>query len=252
MKKIAELRRILGELLSSGQLLSEPASPTLFNLPYIKEYFKRTFQENMKADGRVEKILATAVVKYSMGKMGMNKEEALQAARNAVSFLRDSRAKKLLQEGKITEYGYEMYGRFIHSAWVKGAVKAAVKHTAQKVKKVLNVVIEKTPLRVLKPAIELVKSAIPEEVKEKAKSKAKELVKKAAEKLPEVVEPLLEMGYKVAKKVTTAIAVGVEKAKEKGKEFLENHPVAKKVYEGVKTVAKTFAKRIPILGRLFS
>ena len=135
MKKIAELRRILGELWSSGQLLSEPASPTLFNLPYIKEYFKRTFQENMKADGRVEKILATAVVKYSMGKMGMNKEEALQAARNAVSFLRDARAKKLLQEGKITEYGYEMYGRFIHSAWVKGAVKAAIKHTAQKVKK---------------------------------------------------------------------------------------------------------------------
>lgn len=245
MKNIAKLGAVLREWWKSVLIYKDPC-PTVFDHTWIKEYMNRLFQEKKEADARLEKIIATAVVKFSMSKMGMSKEEALQAAREAVSFLRDVRAKKLLEEGKITPYGYEMYNRFIHSAWVKGAVKAAIKHTGKKVKVILGTLIEKTPLRVLKPVIETVESLIPEEVKQKVKKKAKELLTKAAEELPKVVAPMIEEGYKVAKKVKEIVSTGVQKAVEKGQEFVENHPVVKRVVEAIKITIE----RIPVFGPL--
>ena len=249
MKNTAKLASILREWWKSGQIILNPDNPTSPEYPIppmIKDYMDRLFQVKKEADARLEKIIATAVVKFSMSKMGMSKEEALQAAREAVTFLRDVRAKKLLEEGKITPYGYEMYNRFIHSAWVKGAVKAAIKHTGKKVKVILETLIEKTPLRVLKPVIETVESLIPEEVKQKVKKKAKELLTKAAEELPKVVAPMIEEGYKVAKKVKEIVSTGIQKAVEKAQDIVEKHPVVKRVVEAIKIAIE----RIPVFGPL--
>ena len=245
MKHIAKLTRVLREWWKSGQILFNPDTPTIFNHPLVKEYMNRLFNEKKDADARVEKIVATAVVKFSMSKMGLSKEEALQAAREAVAYLRDVRAKKLLEEGRITEEGYEMYNRLIHSAWVKGAVKAAVKHTGKKVKVILDELMEKTPLKVLKPALVVVNSVIPEEVKQKAKEKAKELLVKAVEEFPKVVAPMVEKGYKVAKKVVETIDNAIDKAVERGKAFVESHPVLKSVLTKAKSWGeKHIGKRI--------
>ena len=247
MKNISKLAEILREWWKSGQILSDPASPTVFDHPFIREYMNRLFNEKKEADARLEKIIATAVVKYSMSKMGMNKEEALQAAREAVAFLRDVRAKKLFEEGKITKEAYESYNRLIHSAWVKGAVKAAVKHTGKKVKIILKTLVTKIPYadKIL-PIIKLVESVIPEEAKQKAKAKAKELIKNAAEEFPKQVGKMVEKGYSVAKKVKETITTGVQKAIEKGKAFVESHPFVKTVVTGIK---KTIEK-IPLFGQL--
>lgn len=237
MKNIAKLGAILREWWKSGEILTDPANPTIFDHPWIKEYMNRLFQEKKEADARLEKIIATAIVKISMSKMGMNKEEALQAAREAVAFLRDVRAKKLFEEGKITEYGYEMYNRFIHSAWLKGAVKASIKHTGSKVKKVLMVLAVKYPfVKKLLSIIKFVESVIPEEAKQQAKKKAEELMIKAAEEFPKVIGPMIEQGYKVAKKIEKIVSTGIEKAVDKGREFVENHPFVKKVVEAIKIV----------------
>ena len=168
MKNIAKLGAILREWWKSGAIYTDPSNPTIFDHPFIREYMNRIFQEKKEADARLEKIIATAVVKFSMSKMGMNKEEALQAAREAVAFLRDVRAKKLFEEGRITEYGYEMYNRFIHSAWVKGAVKAAIKHTGAKVKLILKTLVMKLPYgeKVLQ-IIKIIESMITQETKPK-------------------------------------------------------------------------------------
>ena len=77
MKNIAKLGAILREWWKSGEILTDPANPTIFDHPWIKEYMNRLFQEKKEADARLEKIIATAIVKISMSKMGMNKEEAL-------------------------------------------------------------------------------------------------------------------------------------------------------------------------------
>ena len=235
MKNIAKLGAILREWWKSGAIYTDPSNPTIFDHPFIREYMNRIFQEKKEADARLEKIIATAVVKFSMSKMGMNKEEALQAAREAVAFLRDVRAKKLFEEGRITEYGYEMYNRFIHSAWVKGAVKAAIKHTGAKVKLILKTLVMKLPYgeKVLQ-IIKLIESVIPEETKQKVKEKAEELVMKAAEEFPKVIGPMIEQGYKVAKKIEKIVSTGIEKAVDKGREFVENHPFVKKVVEAIK------------------
>ena len=240
MKRIAKLTEVLREWWKSGQILSNPDSPTIFDHPMVKEYMNRLFQEKKEADARVEKIVATAVVKLSMSKLGMSKEEALQAARAAVAFLRDVRAKKLLEEGRITEDGYQLYNRLIHSAWVKAAVKTAIKYTGKKVKVILDELMEKTPLRVLKPALVVVNSLIPEEVKQKAKEKAKELLIKAVEEFPKVVAPMIEKGYKVAKKVVETIDEAIDKAVEIGRVFVESRPVLKLVL----TKAKAWGEKV--------
>ena len=237
MKNIAKLGAILREWWKSGVILSDPANPTIFDHPWIKEYMNRLFQEKKEADARLEKIIATAVVKFSMSKMGMNKEEALQAAREAVAFLRDVRAKKLFEEGKITEYGYEMYNRFIHSAWVKGAVKAAIKHTGAKVKLILKSLVKNLPYgEKLLSIIKFVRSIIPEETKQKIKEKAGEMVMKAAEEFPKMIGPMIEQGYQVAKKIVEIVSTGIEKAVKKGREFVESHPFVKRVVEKIKEV----------------
>lgn len=250
MKNISKLGTILREWWDTVKVLFSPIYkdpyPYVFEHPSIKEYMDRLPQVKKEADARVDKIIATTVVKFSMSKMGMSKEEALQAAREAVAYLRDVRAKKLLKEGKITEEGYELYNRLIHSAWVKGAVKASIKHTGQKVKVILGVLMTKTPLKVIKPVIEVVDTVIPEEVKKAAKEKAKELLIKAVEEFPKVVAPMVEKGYKVAKKVKETITTGVQKAIEKGKAFVESHPVVKTVVTGLK---KTIEK-IPLFSQL--
>jgi len=244
MKYIAKLTEVLREWWKSGQILSDPA-PTIFDHPLVNEYMNRLFQEKKEADARVEKIIATAVVKLSMSKLGMSKEEALQAARAAVAFLRDVRAKKLLEEGRITEDGYQLYNRLIHSAWVKAAVKTTIKHTGKKVKIILDELMEKTPLKVLKPALVVVNSLIPEEVKQKAKEKAKELLVKAVEEFPRVVAPMIEKGYKVAKKAVETIDNAIDEAVERGRAFVESRPVMKHVLTKVKAWGeKVIGKRI--------
>lgn len=240
MKRIAKLTKVLREWWKSGQILSNSDNPTIFDHPMVKEYMNRLFQEKKETDARVEKIVATAVVKFSMSKLGMSKEEALQAARAAVSFLRDVRAKKLLEEGRLTEDAYQLYNRLIHSAWVKAAVKTAIKHTGKKVKVILDELMEKTPLRVLKPVLVVVNSLIPEEVKQKAKEKAKELLIKALEEFPKVVAPIIEKGYKVAKKVVETIDETIDKAVERGRAFVESRPVLKYVL----TKAKAWGEKV--------
>ena len=242
MKNISKLAETLRELWKSGQIVCAPDDPMDLT-PLIKEYLERLVREYMdrlpqvkkEVDARLEKILATAVVKLSMEKMGMNKEEAMQAAREAVAFLRDVRAKKLLEEGKLTKEAYELYNRLIHSAWVIAAVKAGIKHTGKKVKEILSVLVTKIPYAgKIVTVIKFVASLIPEEVKQKAKAKAKELIKEAAEKLPHVLDKMIQKGYKVAKKVKEKITTGVQKVIEKGKVFVEKHPVAKAVVKAIK------------------
>lgn len=245
MKHIAKLTEVLREWWKSGQILSDTDNPIIFDHPMVKEYMDRIYFEKKEADARVEKIVATAVIKLSMSKMGMSKEEALQAARAAVAFLRDVRAKKLLEEGKITEEGYQLYNRLIHSAWVKAAVKTAIKHTGKKVKVILEELVEKTPLKALKPVFIVLNSLIPEEVKQKAKEKAKELLIKAVEEFPRVVAPMIEKGYKVAKKVVETIDNAIDNAVERGRAFVESRPVLKDVLTKAKAWGeKVIGKRI--------
>lgn len=253
MKNISKLAEILRELWKSGQIFYDPYpyDPSQLITEYLKrlirEYMDRLPQVKKEIDARVEKIIATAVVKLSMEKMGMNKEEAMQAAREAVAFLRDVRAKKLLAEGKLTKEAYELYNRLIHSAWVIAAVKAGVKHTGKKVKDILFVLARKIPYAgKIVTVIKSVASLIPEEVKQKAKAKAKELVKEAAEKLPHVLDKMIQKGYNVAKKVKETITTGIQKVVEKGRVFVENHPFVKTVVKGIKETIE----KIPLFGQL--
>ncbi|MCR5658176.1 MAG: hypothetical protein K6G25_02485 [Bacteroidales bacterium] len=254
MKNISKLAETLRELWKSGQIVCAPGDP-IDMTPMIKEYLERLIREYMdrlpqvkkEVDARLEKIIATAVVKLSMEKMGMNKEEAMQAAREAVAFLRDVRAKKLLEEGKLTKEAYELYNRLIHSAWVIAAVKTGIKNTGKKVKEILSVLVTKIPYAgKIVTVIKFVASLIPEEVKQKAKAKAKEMLKEAAEKLPHVLDKMIQKGYKVAKKVKETITTGVQKAIEKGKVFVEKHPVVKAVVKGIKRTIE----EIPLFGQL--
>lgn len=253
MKNISKLAEILRELWKSGQIVCAPDGPTYSDpmIEYlerlVKEYMDRLPQVKKEIDARVEKIIATAVVKFSMEKMGMNKEEAMQAAREAVAFLRDVRAKKLIADGKLTKEAYELYNRLIHSAWVIAAVKAGIKHTGKKVKDILSVLETKIPYAgKIVTAIKFVASLIPEEVKQKAKAKAIELAKEAAEKLPYVLDKMIQKGYKVAKKVKEVISTGIQKVVEKGKVFVEKHPFVKAVVKGLKDTIEM----IPVFGDL--
>ena len=246
MNAIAKLGHILREWWSSANIIKSGVK-TIFESPLIKAYLDRMFQIDKEADARVEKILATVVVKYSMNNLNMSKEEALQAAREAVAFLRDYRATKLFEEGKITESGRELYKRFIHSAWVKAAVKTELKRHKESVKTILNKLVKKVPY--LGTILEIVNSVIPEDTKNKIKETAKKMCNEAIEKLPDAIEMVTERVYKAAKKVKETIqkvkevvATGAAKLKEKVNNYADNHPWAKNAIE----IGKAIVKNSPI------
>lgn len=214
----------------------------------LKDYFNRVFNQNGQLDARVEKAVAAAVVKISITRMGMSKEDAMEAARQSVDLIRDVRAKKLFEDGKVTEDAYELYRRLTHSAWLRAAVKTEAKRTKKKMKLAWNALRTKPIMNKIAPVVETVYAAIPEEVKEKAKSAAKKLVNKAVEDFPKVVVPLVEKGYAFAKNTVEKISKGIEKAKQKGKEFLENHPTVKRIAEGVGRVVE----KLPVFAKLKS
>lgn len=214
--------------------------------PALKDYFNRVFNQNGQLDARVEKAVAAAVVKISITRMGMSKEEAMEAARQSVNLIRDVRAKKLFEDGKVTEDAYELYRRLTHSAWLRAAVKTEAKRTKKKMKLAWKALRTKPIMNKIAPVVETVYAAIPEEVKEKAKSAAKKLVNKAVEDFPKVVVPLVEKGYAFAKNTVEKISEGIEKAKQNGREFLESHPVVNKIAEGVRRVVE----KLPVFSKL--